>query len=140
MPHLSLIGLLWVPWLALCVIAYNALWFVPKWPLVNKLSSWYQGAIEALLWVTSCVASSVGFLSLFRGVAFRQRSWMLSLSRSAYVMYLVHYVYITWMQRLLLYRPIPAVFKFLSVFVATTLLSWLTAQLFLRIPKLKNIF
>jgi hypothetical protein len=64
---------------------------------------------------------------------------MLSLSRSAYIMYLVHYVYITWMQRLLLYRPIPVVFKFLFVFLATTFLSWLTAQFLLRIPKLKSI-
>jgi glucan biosynthesis protein C len=133
------LALHWPLWLAVCMIAYNALWFVPKWSLVGKLPPWHQGAIEALLWVMSCVASSVGFLALFRGVTFRQRSWMLSLSRSAYIMYLVHYVYITWMQRLLLYRPIPAVFKFLSVFLATTFLSWLTAQFLLRIPTLKSI-
>ena len=64
---------------------------------------------------------------------------MNSLSRSAYVMYLVHYVYITWTQRLVLDRPIHASIKFLFVFLSTVLLSWLTAQIVLRIPKLKAI-
>lgn len=129
----------WPIWVAACVLAYNALWFVPKCSLLHRLSPSTQGAIEATLWVGSCVMSSVGFLALFRGASLKASSWMLSLSRSAYVMYLVHYVYITWMQRLLLYRPIPAALKFLFVFLATTLLSWLTAQCLLRIPKLKSI-
>jgi surface polysaccharide O-acyltransferase-like enzyme len=126
-------------WLAACIIAYNGLCFVPKWPVLHELSPLIQGTIEALLWVASCVMSSAGFLALFRGATLHQRPWMLSLSRSAYIMYLVHYVYITWTQRLLLDRPIPAALKFLFVFLATTLLSWLTAQLLLRIPKLKSI-
>ena len=129
----------WPLWVAGCVAAYNALWLVPQWPLIHELSPLTQGTIGALLWVTSCVMSSASFLALFRGLDLRPRSWMLSLSRSAYVMYLVHYVYITWMQRLLLDRPIPAAFKFLFVFLATTLLSWLTAQCLLRIPKVKSI-
>ncbi len=129
----------WPLWVGACILAYNALWFVPKWTLLHGLSPVTQGVIEATLWVGSCVMSSVGFLALFRGARLRPRSWMLSLSRSAYVMYLVHYVYITWMQRLLLFRPIPAALKFLFVFLATTLLSWLTAQCLLRIPGLKSI-
>jgi hypothetical protein len=54
-------------------------------------------------------------------------------------MYLVHYVFITWTQRVVLDRPIHAGIKFLFVFLSTTLLSWLTAQIVLRIPKLKTI-
>lgn len=129
----------WPLWCIGCVAAYNALWFVPKLSLVHELPPLTQGAIEALLWVASCVASSFGFLAFFRGVALCPWSWMLSLSRSAYVMYLVHYVYVVWMQRLLLGRPIAAAFKFVLVFLATTLLSWLTAQCLLQMPKLKSI-
>jgi hypothetical protein len=54
-------------------------------------------------------------------------------------MYLVHYVYLTWTQRLMLDLPVHAAFKFSFVFLSTTLLSWLTAQALLRIPKLKSI-
>jgi len=35
--------------------------------------------------------------------------------------------------------PIHAALKFLFVFLTTVLLSWLTAQLLLRIPKLNTI-
>jgi len=129
----------WGWWLAGCLAAYNALWFLPRWTVVRELPGMAPGVIEALLWVVSCVASCFGFLALFRGVGFRSRGWMLSLGRSAYVMYLVHYVYVLWMQRLLLDRPIWAGFKFAIVFLATVLLSWITAQGLLRVPRLKAI-
>jgi glucan biosynthesis protein C len=129
----------WPLWALVCIAAYNALWFVPRLSMVHNLSAATRGAIEALLWVLSCVASSFGFLAFFRAIEPRPRPWMLSLCRSAYILYLVHYVYVLWMQRLLLDEPIPAAFKFLFVFLASTLLSWLTAQCLLRIPKLKSI-
>lgn len=129
----------WPLWAVGCVLAYNALWFLPRWSVVHQLPGPDQRMLEALLWVVSCVASCFAFLALFRGVAMTSRRWINSLSRSAYVMYLVHYVYITWTQRLILDRPIHANLKFAFVFLATTLLSWLTAQAVLRIPKLKTI-
>lgn len=129
----------WPLWVFGCILAYNALWFVPRWPVVNQLSDSNQQILEALLWVGSCAASCFGFLALFRGLEMRPRWWMNSLSRSAYVMYLVHYVFITWTQRLMLGRPVHASIKFLFVFLSTTLLSWLTAQALLRVPKLKAI-
>jgi len=126
-------------WMLLCFVAYNALVFVPRLPVTHKLAPLAQAALEALLWVASCSASSFGFLALFRGIHLASRPWMNSLSRSAYIMYLVHYVFITWTQRLMLDRPIHASIKFLFVFLATVFLSWLTAQLLLRIPKLGTI-
>jgi glucan biosynthesis protein C len=126
-------------WMLVCIVAYNALVFVPRLPITHQLSPYSQGALEAFLWVASCVASCFGFLALFRGIQLTSRPWMNSLSRSAYIMYLVHYVFITWTQRLMLDLPIHATFKFLFVFLTTVLLSWLTAQLLLRIPKLNTI-
>ena len=43
-------------------------------------------------------------------------------------MCLVHYVFIALTQHLLPNRPVHASLKFLIVFAATTLLSWLTAD------------
>ena len=60
------------------------------------------GAIEAVLWVVSCVASCFAFLALFRGAVRTTRPWMDSLSRSAYIIYVVHYVYVLWLQRALM--------------------------------------
>jgi Acyltransferase family len=129
----------WPLWILGCIVAYNLLCFVPKWPVVHHFSGTHQRFLEALLWVASCTASSFGFLALFRGIELHSRSWMNSLTRSAYVMYLVHYVFVTWTQRLVLNRPFHAGLKFLFVFLATVFLSWLTAQAVLRIPKLKTI-
>jgi glucans biosynthesis protein C len=129
----------WPYWIAGCALAYNALWFVPKWSVFHRLSPLGQGGLWALLWVLSCVASCFAFLALFRGVEIKPRGWMNSLTRCAYGMYLVHYIYVLWMQRLVLYRPIPALIKFLFVFLATTLLSWLSVQAALRIPRMATI-
>jgi len=129
----------WPLWALVCIAAYNALWFVPRLSIVHHLSASTRGAIEALLWVLSCLASSFGFLAFFRAIELRPRPWMLSLCRSAYILYLVHYVYVLWMQRLLLGEAIPAAFKFLFVFLASTLLSWLTARCLLHVPTLKSI-
>ena len=123
-------------WIWGCILAYNALVFIPRWPLIPSST---KGPLEAVLWVISCVASCFGFLALFRGIELTSRPWMNSLTRSAYVMYLVHYVYITWTQRLMLDLPIHAIIKFLFVFLTTVFLSWLTAQIVLRIPKLNTI-
>jgi len=129
----------WPLWMLACILAYNALWFMPRWPIVHHLSGTNQKLLEALLWVASCTASSFGFLAMFRGIELHSRTWMNSLARSAYVMYLVHYVFITWTQRLVLNRPFHASLKFLFVFLSTVFLSWLTAQAVLRLPMLKTI-
>ncbi len=121
----------WRLWMWACILAYNTLIFVPR---IHP-----QPKLEAVLWVLSCVTSCFAFLAIFRGITLTSRAWMNSLARSAYVMYLVHYVYLTWTQRLMLDLPIHAALKFLFVFLSTTLLSWLTAQALLRIPKLKSI-
>jgi len=129
----------WMFWMAGCILTYNALWFIPRSAAYHRFPETVQGLVWALLWIASCVASSFAFLALFRGIILTSRNRMNSLARSAYIMYLVHYVYITWTQRLMLNLPIHAVFKFLFVFLSTTALSWLTAQILLRIPRLKVI-
>ena len=125
----------WRWWVAGCFVAYNLLVFVPRsQSLVGGLSAFDRGAVEAVLWVVSCVASCLGFLALFRGVVRSRRRWMDSLSRSAYAIYLVHYVFVVWIQFVLLGLPIHASLKFVATFVLAVLLSWATAQGLLRIP------
>lgn len=126
-------------YLLLCLLAYNALWFVPGLAITHRLTQQAQDAIEALLWVLSCVASSFAFLAIFRKVRWKGNAVMSSLSRSAYVIYLVHYVFITWTQLLLRDRRIFAGVKFLLVFIATTLLSWMVAQILIRMPYVRTV-
>ena len=130
----------WRWWLTGCFVAYNLLVFVPRVrSLEEALSPQTLGAVEAILWVVSCVASCFAFLALFRGVVRTRRAWMDSLARSAYTIYLVHYVFVLWAQYALLNQPLPAGVKFAAVFASATLLSWLTAQALLRIPGARRI-
>jgi glucan biosynthesis protein C len=62
-----------------------------------------------------------------------------SLSRSAYVIYLVHYAYVLWLQRALLGLDLDAGPKFLIVFLGTAFLSWFSAQCLLRISLLRTV-
>ena len=62
-----------------------------------------------------------------------------SLSRSAYIIYIVHYVYVLWLQRALMGVSVHASLKFLAVFTVATLLSWLTAQCLLGFPWLRRV-
>jgi peptidoglycan/LPS O-acetylase OafA/YrhL len=74
--------------------------------------------------VLSCTASSFAFLALFvRFAKTRNRVWD-SLSENAYGMYLIHYVFVSWLQYSLLRASLPAIAKGSLVFAGTTLLSW----------------
>ncbi|HUH83067.1 MAG TPA: acyltransferase [Stellaceae bacterium] len=130
----------WRWWCRFCFLAYNALVFVPLVPaLTAGLSADQRGVLEGVLWTASCVASSFAFLALFRGVVRMRRTWMDSISRSAYVIYLVHYVFVVWVQRALLGVDLHAGLKFVVTFVVAAGLSWLTAQLLLTVPGLRRI-
>jgi len=130
----------WRWWVVRGFVAYNLLILVPRDPrLISALSARGLGALEAILWVLSCVASSFGFVALFRGVVRTRRAWMDSLARSAYGIYLVHYVFVLWVQYALLDQPLPAGVKFAATFAFALLLSWMTAQALLRIPGARRV-
>ena len=130
----------WRWWLAGCFVTYNLLIFVPRsQSLIGVLSARGIGVLESILWVLSCVASCFGFLALFRGVVRTRRLWMDSLARSAYTIYLVHYVFVLWAQFTLLDQPVPASIKFATTFAFALLFSWMTAQALFWIPGARRV-
>ncbi len=129
----------WKGWTIVCVVAYATLSILPRFLAHHGMVLANSKAIEAILWVFSCVASCFAFLAIYRGLEMRPSRLMNSLSRSAYVMYLVHYVFITWTQKALLPVPVHAGIKAAVVFVATVTFSWLMAQILIRIPVVKTI-
>ena len=131
----------WPGWILACFVAYNVLWFLQMWlEGIGALTSDQGGAIWAILWVVSCVASCFGFLALFRGALGTRRRWMDSLARSAFVIYIVHYVYVVWLQRAMMGLNFHASLKFLVVFSGATIFSWLSAQCLLAFPCLQRVF
>ena len=67
---------------------------------------------------------------------FAARRWPVidSLSENAYGIYLVHYLFITWLQYLLLRVASFALAKAMIVFTGTLILSWATAMAIRRVP------
>lgn len=129
----------WPLWIAACVVVYNLLWFVPGGIEKAHGSKELRDLSYVIFWVLSCCASCFGFLALFRGVLTVRRPWMDSGARTAYIMYIVHYVYVTWAQYFLLGVTVFAGVKFLVTFVVVLGASWGTAKLLLKVPVLKSV-
>jgi surface polysaccharide O-acyltransferase-like enzyme len=79
----------------------------------------------AYLTVVLVVATvCLGLLGLFLRYAARRSPIADSLSEHAYTIYLVHYVFVVWLQYALLGATIPAIVKGLTVFAGALFLSW----------------
>jgi glucan biosynthesis protein C len=129
----------WRTWLVLAFVAYNALWFVPQMAYVQHLSLRVQHILRGVLWALGVSATTFAAIALFRAKCCTRHAWMDSLSRCAYVLILVHYVFVLWLQRLLLPFPLTIALKFTICFLVSTVLSWLIALILIRTPGLRRI-
>jgi surface polysaccharide O-acyltransferase-like enzyme len=93
------------------------------------------GAMFAL----SCASISFAFLALFVRFATRRRWIWDSLSDNEYGMYLVHYMFVSWLQLAILSSSLPAIEKGVLVFAGVLLLSWGTSATIRRIPAVSRI-
>ena len=124
----------WWLWLAAALAAL----FV--WMGINFFDARWSGAswrfkslpIWGLSWPAPAVARFLVAASLRFGLT-RSRP-LASLSANAYSLYLVHYVFIVWMQYALLALAAPAVLKAPIVFVVTLVVSWIIILAVQRIP------
>jgi peptidoglycan/LPS O-acetylase OafA/YrhL len=89
--------------------------------------------------VFSCAASCFAFLALFLRFAQTRSSVCDSLAANSYAIYLIHYVFVIWLQYALLPASIPGVAKFLIVFSGALFLSWATSATLRRIPAVARI-
>ncbi len=74
--------------------------------------------------VVACASGCFFFVAVFLRFGQHRSAVYDGLSESAYGMYLVHYVFVVWMQYALLDLPLFAIVKAMIVFSVTLLLSW----------------
>jgi surface polysaccharide O-acyltransferase-like enzyme len=92
-----------------------------------------------LTWALACATLSFAFLAAFvRFVHKPSRIWD-SLSANAYGIYLVHYVFVIWLQYALIPASLPGVAKGLFVFVGAAGLSWATTAALRRAPGARRV-
>ncbi len=66
--------------------------------------------------------------------AAKRRAWLDDLKLNAFGMYLVHYVFVIWLQYALLPAGLPAIVKAAIVFAGTLVLSWGTTAALRHLP------
>ena len=92
-----------------------------------------------LSFVLACFSSCFAVLGVVLRFAARRLPSLAGLSSSAYGMYLVHYLFVVWLQFALLGMALPAVFKGAVVFSGTLFLTWSTVAALGRLPPVGQI-
>jgi hypothetical protein len=112
------------------------LWIIPTTLIVQGWDTAAAGLeiIADLGLVLSCAGISFGLAAVFVRFATQRRRGFDSLSDNAYGIYLVHYVFVIWLQYMLLGFALFAIAKAAIVFGATVILSWVTTAAVCRAP------
>jgi surface polysaccharide O-acyltransferase-like enzyme len=92
-----------------------------------------------LSFVFACFASCFAVLAAALRFAARRLPSLAGLSNGAYGMYLVHYLFVVWLQFALLGLVLPAIIKGPVVFGCTLFLSWWTVAALRRLPSVGQV-
>ena len=115
----------WRAWTVLAVVTF-CIWAgltgltFPNWdaaPFATRLGA-------SLAYAPACIAGGMFMLAVFLRFSRAHSRVLDSLSTNAYGIYLVHYVFIVWLQYVLLPAGLPSVVKAAIVFAGTFVLSW----------------
>jgi hypothetical protein len=128
----------WTIW-ALVAFALSVVLFVIAISKGKGASALGWSSIGGIAYAITCAAISMAFLALFVRFATR-RFWIFdSLSANEYGMYLIHYMFVSWLQFALLSLALPAIPKAVIVFAGTLLLSWGTSAALRNVPAVRRI-
>jgi peptidoglycan/LPS O-acetylase OafA/YrhL len=120
----------WAAWLAASIVGF-VLWALPTSLMVDgRAAPLMVQAAAALGFVLACASGCFVLLALCLRFAPERTRILDSLSVNAYGIYLLHYVFIVWLQYLLLPLALFAAGKAGIVFGGTLALSWAAAVAF----------
>jgi surface polysaccharide O-acyltransferase-like enzyme len=131
----------WMRWTIAMLIAFavSIVFFLIAIAKGTTMSPILSNTVGGALFAVACGAISFSFIALFVRFA-RRRIWIFdSLSDNEYGMYLIHYMFVSWLQLAILNAPLPAIAKGLLVFAGVLLLSWSISASLRRIPAVSRI-
>lgn len=130
----------WRGWLAAALASFAA--WIALTALARRAGSAAPFALKLLddlSFVAACFANCVFMLAVtLRSVQGFSRV-LDSLKDNAYGMYLVHYLFVVWLQFALLGIALPGVTKAAIVFAVAVLLSWATSAALRRVPTINRL-
>ena len=124
----------WWGWLAVGVISFTV--FIIVLVVVAALE---RTIVSEISFVVCCGAIVFGMTGFFLRFVKRRIGALDSLSENSYGIYIVHYVFVTWLQYLLLESSLPPSLKGMLVFVATLILSWVFVAAIRRISVVAKV-
>jgi surface polysaccharide O-acyltransferase-like enzyme len=138
LPRDGLLARRWPVWFVAALIFYvfDIIAFGKFYALPSS-STWQ--VLYGVTFILSCAASGFFFLSLFLRFVSKRRSVFDSLHNNAYGMYLIHYVFVIWLQYALLNTTFAAIEKGAIVFSGTLALSWCITAAIRRIPAVGRV-
>lgn len=130
----------WTHWLVAAPLLFGA------WAGLTALTMNYAGAaplalqaVAGLSFVLACFSSCLLVLALALRFGHLRARLLDSLKANAFGMYLIHYLFIVWLQFALLGLPLPAVVKAAIAFGGTLALSWSATAALRRVPLIAQI-
>jgi surface polysaccharide O-acyltransferase-like enzyme len=95
--------------------------------------------VSEFAFAVCCWAIVSGMTGLFLRFAKRRVGIFDSLSENSYGIYIVHFVFVTWIQYLLLGNGLAPLMKGIVVFVGTLILCWVLVATIRRIPAVAKV-
>ncbi len=131
----------WGRWVAWGLVAFflSAIFFFVSLANPDAVSPALLGVLNGGVYAITCASLSFAFLALFVRFANHRRWIWDSLSANEYAMYLLHYMFVAWLQFVLLSFALPAIGKGALVFAAVLLLSWGTSAALRSIPSVARV-
>jgi surface polysaccharide O-acyltransferase-like enzyme len=124
----------WWGWVAVGLMSFTV--FIIMIVVVTPME---RTIVSEIAFVVCCWAIVSGMTGFFLRFAKRRVRIFDSLSENSYGIYIVHYVFITWLQYLLLGSGLAPLVKGMVVFVATLILSWGVVAAIRRIPAVAKV-
>jgi surface polysaccharide O-acyltransferase-like enzyme len=123
----------WALWLAAALVSLM-LWMGLTSLTLNGGVSMATAIAADFSYVLACAAGCFFLIAVSLRFASEYSRVLSMLATNAYALYLLHYIFVVWLQYALLSAPLPAAIKAPIVFVLTLLFSWITATTVQRIP------
>ncbi len=124
----------WWVWLVVGLISFIV--FIIMLVVVSDME---RTIVSETAFVICCGATVFGMIGLFLRFAKRRVGIFDSLSENSYGIYIVHWLFVTWLQYLLLGRTLAPGVKAMVVFLGTLVLSWGAVAAIRCIPVVRKV-
>jgi surface polysaccharide O-acyltransferase-like enzyme len=124
----------WWGWVAVGLMSFAV--FIIMVVVVTPME---RTIVSEIAFVVCCWAIVSGMTGLFLRFAKRHVRIFDSLSENSYGIYIVHFVFVTWLQYLLLGSGLAPLMKGIVVFVGTLILSWVLVSTIRHIPAVRKV-